>query len=248
MAVTLVTGASRGIGAAVAFDLARAGHDVGVNFHRHPDQAAEVVETIEGLGRKAVAIGADVTDEAAVERMFAECAEALGQVTGLVNNAGATMLIAPLVDTPAQTVRRVIDLNLTATVLCARQAAQLMATSRGGSGGVIVNISSAGSAYGSPGEYVHYAAAKAGVDTFTMGLAKELAGDGIRVNAVSPGLVHSGIHADAGVPDRATASATRVPLGRDLAGGGLAVQRRGGLRQRSRDPSVRRALSGFGAG
>ena len=138
----------------------------------------------------------------------------LGPLTGLVNNAGATMLIAPLIDTPAETVRKVVELNLTATVLCARQAAQLMATSRGGAGGAIVNISSAGSAYGSPGEYVHYAAAKAGVDTFTMGLAKELATEGIRVNAVSPGLVHSGIHADAGQPDRATASATRVPLGR----------------------------------
>jgi glucose 1-dehydrogenase len=164
-------------------------------------------------GGRAAAVGADVADPADVDRLFAAAAE-LGPVTGLVNSAGLTAYIGELADTPVDTIRRVLDVNLLGTVLCARRAAQVMSTRRGGSGGAIVNLSSAAATLGSANEYVHYAAAKAAVDAFTMGLAKELAPDGIRVNAVAPGIVRTRIHGDAGDPDRPDRLAGRIPLGR----------------------------------
>jgi NAD(P)-dependent dehydrogenase (short-subunit alcohol dehydrogenase family) len=148
-----------------------------------------------------------------VDRLFVAAAE-LGPVTGLVGNAGLTAHIGDLADTPVEAIRRVIDVNLLGAVLCARKAAQVMSTRRGGAGGSIVQLSSAAATLGSPHEYVHYAAAKAGVEALTVGLAKELAQDGIRVNAVSPGIVDTQIHADAGEPDRARTAAERIPLGR----------------------------------
>lgn len=155
----------------------------------------------------------DVTEEGDVAGLFAAAA-ALGPVTGLVNNAGLTAHLSDLADTPVSVLRRVVDVNLVGALLCARAAVHAMSTARGGLGGAIVNVSSAAATLGSAHEYVHYAAAKAGVEAMTVGLAKEVAGQGIRVNAVAPGTVRTGIHADAGDPDRPERVAGRIPLGR----------------------------------
>jgi NAD(P)-dependent dehydrogenase (short-subunit alcohol dehydrogenase family) len=211
--VTIVTGASRGIGAATALHLARSGHDVVVNYRRNRDAAEQVASMAVAEGARALAVDADVTCDGDVERLFA-AAQQLGTVTGLVNNAGVTAHIGDLADTRVALVRQVLDVNLLGVILCARRAAQVMSSSRGGAGGAIVNVSSAAATLGAPHEYVHYAAAKAGVDALTVGLSKELATDGIRVNAVAPGTVRTDIHAAAGDPDRADRIATRVPLGR----------------------------------
>jgi NAD(P)-dependent dehydrogenase (short-subunit alcohol dehydrogenase family) len=212
--ITIVTGAGRGIGAATAQHLAKTGHDVVVNYRQDHEAASRVVDMARASGARAIAVQADVTLEDEVTRLFAVAYDSLGPVRCLVNNAGATFHIADLADTPVATVRAVIDVNLLGTILCARRAAQLMSTRRGGAGGAIVNISSSAATLGSAHEYVHYAAAKAGVDALTIGLAKELAGDGIRVNAVAPGVARTDIHKAAGAPDRAAQSAARIPLGR----------------------------------
>lgn len=211
--VTIVTGGGRGIGAATVLHLAAAGQDVVVNYRQDRESAEQVVAAVEAGGGRAIAVAADVVDVGDVDRLFAAAA-ALGPVTGLVNNAGLTAHIGDLADTPVELIRRVLDVNLLGAVLCARRAAQVMSIRRGGPGGAIVNVSSSAATLGSPHEYVHYAAAKAGVDALTVGLAKELAGDGIRVNAVAPGVVRTTIHADAGQPDRPDRVAERVPLGR----------------------------------
>jgi NAD(P)-dependent dehydrogenase (short-subunit alcohol dehydrogenase family) len=210
---TIVTGGSRGIGAATVRALAVGGHDVVLGYRRDAAAAEQVVAQATAAGVRCVAVQADVTLEDDVERLF-EAAAQLGPVTGLVSNAGLTAHIGDLADTPAQAIRRVIDVNLLGAVLCSRRAAQLMSTARGGAGGAIVHVSSAAATLGSAHEYVHYAAAKAGVETLTVGLAKELAAEGVRVNAVAPGLVDTEIHAAAGQPDRARAAAARIPLGR----------------------------------
>jgi NAD(P)-dependent dehydrogenase (short-subunit alcohol dehydrogenase family) len=212
--ITVVTGASRGIGAATALHLARSGHDVVVNYHRDEEAADQVVQAARSAGARALAVRADVTSDEDVARLFAVAESDLGAVACLVNNAGATLHIGDLADTPTAVVRAVLDVNLLGVILCARRAAQTMSTSRGGAGGAIVNVSSSAAALGSPHEYVHYAAAKAGVDALTIGLAKELASDGVRVNAVAPGLVQTGIHAAAGEPDRVSRVVGRIPLGR----------------------------------
>jgi NAD(P)-dependent dehydrogenase (short-subunit alcohol dehydrogenase family) len=213
MPVTIVTGGGRGIGAAVVTRLAAAGHDVVVNYRADRDAAEAVAAEAARAGVRALAVPADVADPADVDRLFAAAA-GLGPVTGLVTSAGLTAHLGDLADTPVETIRRVLDVNLLGTVLCARRAAQVMSTRRGGPGGAVVTVSSAAATLGSPHEYVHYAAAKAAVDAFTMGLAKELAADGIRVNAVAPGVVRTGIHADAGDPGRPDRVAGRIPLGR----------------------------------
>ncbi|HEY6745606.1 MAG TPA: SDR family oxidoreductase [Mycobacteriales bacterium] len=213
MPLTIVTGGGRGIGAATALRLARAGHDLVVNYRRDSAAATQVTAAAAALGVRAVAVPADVADPSEVDGLFAAAAT-LGPVTGLVNCAGLTAHIGDLADTPVEVIRTVLDVNLLGTVLCARAAAQVMSVRRGGAGGAIVNVSSSAATIGSPHEYVHYAAAKAGVDALTVGLAKELAGDGVRVNAVAPGLVRTGIHAGAGAPDRAERAAGRIPLGR----------------------------------
>lgn len=213
MPLTIVTGGGRGIGAAAALHLARAGHDLVVNHRRRSDDAEGVAAAAREIGVGAVAVAADVVEPSDVDTLFAAAAD-LGPVTGLVNSAGLTKHIGDLADTPVEIIREVLDVNLLGSILCARKAAQVMSTRRGGQGGGIVNISSAAATTGSPHEYVQYAAAKAGIDVLTLGLSKELAGDGIRVNAVAPGIVRTEIHADAGAPDRPDKAAGRIPLGR----------------------------------
>ncbi len=212
--ITIVTGGGRGIGAATALRLARSGHDIVVNYRRNHEAAEAIVREAEAAGARAVALQCDVSNDEGVERLFATAREALGPVTGLVNNAGATLHLGDLADTPVAVIRQVIEVNLVGVILCARHAAQTMSTDRGGDGGAIVNLSSAAATLGSAHEYVHYAAAKAGVEALTIGLSKELATQGIRVNAVAPGIVRTGIHADAGEADRPERLAERIPLGR----------------------------------
>lgn len=211
---TLVTGGSRGIGAATVLTLARAGHDVAFSYRSDGDAAERVRREAAESGVQCLSLQADVRREQDVERMFSEATEQLGPLTGLVNNAGLTAHIGDLADTPVEVIRQVIDVNLLGVVLCARQAARVMSVRRGGHGGAIVNVSSAAATLGSAHEYVHYAAAKAGVEALTIGLAKELADDGIRVNAVSPGIVNTEIHAAAGDPGRAKRAVSRIPMGR----------------------------------
>ena len=211
--VTVVTGGGRGIGAATAVHLARVGHDVVVGYRSDAAAAAGVVEAITAAGGRGVAVACDVRVDSDVEVLFAAGAE-LGTVTGLVNNAGLTAHLGDLADTPVEILREVVDVNFTGALLCARRAAQTMSTAYGGAGGAVVNVSSAAATLGSAHEYVHYAAAKAGIDAMTVGLAKELADQGVRVNAVAPGMVETRIHADAGDPERIARVAGRVPMGR----------------------------------
>ena len=206
--LTLVTGGSRGIGAAVVRRLAAAGHDVVIGYRTDREAAARVAAEAEGAGATTWPVAADLTDPAAVDTLF-ETAAGAGRLTGVVNNAGATVHVGDLADTPVAAIRAVVDLNLTAAILVARRAAQDL-----GEGGVLVNVSSAAATLGSPHEYVHYAAAKAGIDALTVGLAQELAPRGIRVAGVAPGIVRTGIHAAAGDPGRVERLGPRVPLGR----------------------------------
>ncbi|MEV8592129.1 SDR family oxidoreductase [Streptomyces sp. NPDC052012] len=209
--VTVVTGGSRGIGAAVCLRLAAEGHDVVVGYVRDAAAAEKVVDGVRAAGARAVAVRGDTSVEADVERLFAVAERELGPVTGLVNNAAVTGPLGRLAEAGTDTLRRVVDVNLLGTLLCSRRAAQLMSP-RGE--GVIVNISSGAATLGSPGEYVHYAATKAAVDALTVGLAKELGPDGIRVNAVAPGVVDTEMHAAMGAPDRARELGATVPLRR----------------------------------
>jgi NAD(P)-dependent dehydrogenase (short-subunit alcohol dehydrogenase family) len=212
--VTIITGGTRGIGAATAVRLARAGHDLVLSYRSDDSAAQQAAACVQDAGARCVLARANVTSEDDVERLFSVATAQLGTVTGLVNNAGATAHIGDLADTPVHVIRDVIDVNLIGVVLCARQAAKLMSVRRGGLGGAIVNVSSAAATLGSPHEYVHYAAAKAAVEAFTVGLAKELAADQIRVNAVAPGVIRTSIHAAAGDPGRPDRVAKNIPLGR----------------------------------
>ncbi|MBN0047073.1 SDR family oxidoreductase [Streptomyces actuosus] len=209
--VTVVTGGSRGIGAAVCRRLAEDGHDVVVGYVRDSGAAEDVAAAARLAGVRAVTVQADTSVEADVERLFDTAEQSLGPVTGLVNNAAVTGPLGRLADVGTGVLRRVVDVNVTGALLCARRAAQLM-TPRGA--GAIVNISSGAATLGSPGEYVHYAATKAAVDTLTLGLAKELGPDGIRVNAVAPGVVDTDMHTAMGEPGRAHRMGAEVPLRR----------------------------------
>jgi glucose 1-dehydrogenase len=209
--VTVVTGGSRGIGAATCLRLAADGHDVVVGYVHDAEAAERVAAGVRAAGARSVAVRADTSAEEDVERLFGTAERELGPVTGLVNNAAVTGPLGRLADTGTAVLRRVVDVNLLGTLLCARRAAQLM-TPRGS--GVIVNVSSGAATIGSPGEYVHYAATKAAVDALTLGLAKELGPDGIRVNAVAPGVVDTDMHAAMGDPGRAHRMGAAVPLGR----------------------------------
>ncbi|MFI5677643.1 SDR family NAD(P)-dependent oxidoreductase [Streptomyces cellulosae] len=209
--VTVVTGGSRGIGAATCLRLAAEGHDVVVGYVRDAAAADSVAEGVRKAGRRSVAIRADTAVETDVERLFDVAEERLGPVTGLVNNAAVTGPLGRFTEVDTENLRRVVDVNLVGTLLCSRRAAQLM-TARGS--GVIVNVSSAAATLGSPGEYVHYAATKAAVDALTLGLAKELGPDGVRVNAVAPGVIDTEMHATMGDPDRPRRAAGTIPLRR----------------------------------
>jgi len=212
--VTIITGGTRGIGAATAVRLARAGHDLALAYRQDDGAARQTAARVQAAGVRCVVAKADITRQHDIERLFSVTVDQLGMVTGVVNNAGATSHIGDLADTPVDLIRHVIDVNVLGVVLCARQAAKVMSIRRGGSGGAIVNVSSAAATLGSPHEYVHYAAAKAAVEALTIGLAKELAADQIRVNAVAPGTIRTAIHAAAGDPGRPDRVARNIPLGR----------------------------------
>jgi NAD(P)-dependent dehydrogenase (short-subunit alcohol dehydrogenase family) len=213
--VVIITGAGRGIGAAAALAAARCGYAVAINYLRDQEAARAVVERIVAeRGGRAIAVRGDVAVRADVAGLFDQTERALGTVTALVNNAGTTGRITRFEELDLPTLRRVIDVNLIGCMLCSQEAVRRLSTARGGKGGSIVNLSSVAATLGSPGEYVHYAATKAAVEAFTIGLAREVAKDGIRVNAVSPGTVQTGIHAAGGDPDRPARVAARIPMGR----------------------------------
>lgn len=212
--VTVVTGGSRGIGAAVAVRLARAGHRIGIGYERAREAAEETAAAVRAAGSDCVAVQVDTSVEEQVDALFDTAKEALGPITALVNNAGITGPLGRFADTPPAVMRRVVDVNVTGALLCARRAVREMSTRYGGSGGAIVNISSGAATTGSPGEYVHYAASKAAVDAMTIGLSKELAAEGIRVNSVQPGMIVTDIHAAMGDPERPWRNPDRVPMRR----------------------------------
>jgi len=212
--VLLITGASRGIGAATALLAARQAYAVGVNYRRNATAAEEVVRAIETTGGRAVAIQADVAIEDDVCRMFEACARALGPLYGLVNNAGILERQTRVESMDAARLHRVFATNIVGAFLCAREAVRRLSTSHGGTGGAIVNVSSGAARWGSPGEYVDYAASKGAIDTFTLGLAREVADEGIRVNAVRPGFVYTDIHASGGEPGRVDRVKALVPMQR----------------------------------
>ena len=206
--LTVVTGGSRGIGAATALRLAADGHDLVLGYARDDEAAQAVARRTRASGVSCRLVRGDLTQDEHIDALF-EAAALDGQVTGVVNNAGATLHVGDLADTPAEVVRRVVELNLTAAILVARRAVRQLVE-----GGAIVNVSSAAATLGAAHEYVHYAAAKAGVDALTRGLAVEVAARGIRVNGVAPGIVRTGIHAAAGDPGRLERVAPTVPMGR----------------------------------
>jgi len=212
--VMIVTGGGRGIGAATARLAAARGYGVCVNYLGNAAAAEAVFRDIEGAGGVAIAVQADVAEEAQVERLFETVDRELGPLTALVNNAGLAGHIDRLDAAPSATIRQVIEVNLFGAIWCARAAVRRMSTLHGGQGGAIVNLSSGAATLGSPGNYVWYAAAKGAVDSLTIGLAKEVAREGIRVNGVAPGYVRTEIHADSGMPDRLETEAPTVPIGR----------------------------------
>ncbi|MBK8664415.1 MAG: SDR family oxidoreductase [Burkholderiales bacterium] len=212
--VVLVTGGSRGIGAASARLAARAGWAVAVNYTANSLAADAVVRAIRAEGGRAISVQADVANEAQVLRMFEHVDARLGRLCGLVNNAGVVDRAQPVAEQSLARWRRMFDINVIGSLLCAREAVRRMGTAYGGAGGSIVNLSSAAARLGSPHEYVDYAAAKAAIDAFTIGLAKEVADQGIRVNAVRPGLIDTEIHASGGRPQRVQELRSGVPMGR----------------------------------
>jgi NAD(P)-dependent dehydrogenase (short-subunit alcohol dehydrogenase family) len=211
--VVVITGGSRGIGAATALLAAEQGYHVGISYREQETAAQSVVEKIIAKGLKAVAVKADVSNEDEIIHMFEQFDHHLGRLTALVNNAGI-LKHARLLDMTGASLERIFSINVIGSFLCSKEAVRRMAKSNGGDGGGIVNVSSMASRLGSPFEYIDYAASKGAIDTFTIGLAKEVADEGIRVNAVRPGLIHTDIHASGGEPGRIDRLRDTVPLKR----------------------------------
>lgn len=212
--IVLITGGGRGIGAATALQAARRGYAVAINYARQADTAQALVRRIEAGGGRAIAVQADVGEEAQVLDMYAQVDAKLGRITALVNNAGIVDAKARLDEMSVARLERMMRINVVGAFVCAREAVKRMSTRHGGAGGVIVNVSSAAARLGSPDQYIDYAASKGAIDTLTTGLAKEVAGEGIRVNGVRPGLIDTEIHASGGMPDRAFQLAPTVPMKR----------------------------------
>jgi NAD(P)-dependent dehydrogenase (short-subunit alcohol dehydrogenase family) len=212
--IALITGGSRGIGAATAICAARQGFAVAVNYTRDALAANRVVQQITQAGGQAIAVQADVADEAQILAMYQAIDAQLGPVSALVNNAGVVDVAARVDAMSAERIRRMFDINVLGTFLCTREALKRMSTRHGGKGGSIVNVSSVAARLGGPGQYVDYGASKGAIDTFTVGLAKEVATEGVRVNAVRPGIIETDIHASGGQPDRAREMAPLVPMQR----------------------------------
>ncbi len=212
--VMLITGASRGIGAATARLAAQQGYALCLNYHQRADAANAVLEQVRGLGVTAIAVQADVADETQVLHMFEAIDREFGRLDVLVNNAGMLEQQMRLEQMDAARWTRVLGANVIGSFLCAREAIKRMSTRHGGRGGAIVNLSSVAARLGAPGEYIDYAAAKGAIDSMTLGLAKEVASESIRVNAVRPGVIHTDIHAAGGEPDRVERVKASVPMGR----------------------------------
>ena len=210
----LITGASRGIGAATALLAARKGYAVAVNYASNPEAAQAVVQRISAGGGAAFAVQADVADEAQVLSMYAAVDTQWGRLDALVNNAGVVDVTSRVEDMGVARLKRMFDINILGSFLCAREAVRRMSTRHGGSGGSIVNVSSAAARLGAPGQYVDYAAAKGAIDAMTIGLAKEVGAEGIRVNAVRPGLIETDIHASGGLPHRVRDLTHQIPMQR----------------------------------
>ena len=212
--VLLVTGGSRGIGAATARLAAQAGWAVAVNYTQNSQAADEVVRAIRADGGQAISVQADVGDEAQIMAMFAQVDAKLGRLSGQVNNAGIVDLPARVDEMSWARLERMMRINVLGSMVCAREAVRRMSTRHGGQGGAIVNLSSAAAKLGSPNQYVDYAASKGAIDTLTLGLAKEVAAEGIRVNGVRPGIIDTDIHASGGLPDRVKELSPQLPMRR----------------------------------
>ncbi|WP_322003160.1 SDR family oxidoreductase [Marinobacter alexandrii] len=212
--VMIVTGGSRGIGAATAKLAASRGYQVCVNFHKNEAAANQVVDDITAAGGAAIAVQADVSDESDVKRLFSSVDEKLGPITALVNNAGILEQQMRVEAINAARLKRIFEANVVGSFLCAREAVKRMSEKHGGQGGAIVNVSSAAARLGAAGEYVDYAASKGAIDTFTIGLSREVAEEGIRVNAVRPAFIYTDMHADGGEPGRVDRIAESLPMKR----------------------------------
>lgn len=212
--IAVITGSSRGIGAATARYLASQHYDICINYNRNAKAAGEIVSGLERSGVRAIAIQADVSIEQQVNRLFDEVDHQLGTISALVNNAGILLPQCRVVNITAERINKLLTTNVTGYFLCSREAIKRMSTKSGGTGGAIVNVSSVAARTGAPGEYVDYAATKGAIDTLTLGLAAEVASEGIRVNCVRPGYIYTEMHADGGEPGRIERIKDRIPLKR----------------------------------